>query len=119
MPMSPPETTSLGELADDLAELHREQRAADGAHELAGALASMPRISSGACSLSTLVRASAMLSGDRLGELRPDRHGLPSTHCLRGDQRGVDGELADRGDLVEPEGRDVERLVELRALAPG
>ena len=65
------------ELADDLAELHREQGAADGAHHLAGVLQHRLHL------LRRLLGEHAGervgdAEGDRLGELRPERHGLPS-----------------------------------------
>ena len=107
----------VGELADHLAELHREQGAADVAHELAGVAHHAAELL-GRLLLEHAGERVGDRGGDRFGELGPDRHGRLGP-AGAGEQRGFDGELGDAGRLVEPEGGDVERLLQRGPLRGG
>ncbi len=102
------------ELAHDLTQLHREQGTADGAHDLPGVGDHALHL------LRCLLREDAGerirdAEGDGFGELAPEGHRL-ACPLRPADQEGRTGELRHRGDLVEPEGGDVEGLVECSAL---
>ena len=99
-----------GELADHLAELHREERPADATHHAARARDHRAHLFG-----SLLGHHAGERIGDRrrdrLGELRPDRHGRRDPGAA-GEQLGRLRERREVDRLVEPEGRDLECLVE-------
>jgi hypothetical protein len=99
-----------GQLPDHLAELHGEERAAEVPHHAAGARDHAAHLLRGVL-LEDLGEGVGDAQRDGLGELRPHRH-RELGPLGAGDEARGHRELADVGDLVEPERGDVERLVE-------
>ena len=116
--MSPPETTSVASwpttwpscIAKSVPPMLRIMRLAPCDHRahLFGRLLAHARA----------VRASAMRRRDRLGELRPDRHGRRDPGAA-GEQLGGLRQRREVDRLVEPQRRDVEGLVEACPLIGG
>ena len=105
----------FGEVADDLAELRREQRAADRAHEAPGSLHETLHVFGG---LFAQGRRQSIgdTRRDRCGELLPHREGgLDPGAAREGHRRS--GQLRDRGRLAQPQGGQRERLIQVGALA--
>nr|BFF11912.1 hypothetical protein GCM10025699_32150 [Microbacterium flavescens] len=107
----------LREVSHDLAQLRREERAADRPHEASGPLDEALHVVGG-----VLAECSGERVGDagrhRLGELLPDRQGRLDP-AAAGERLRLVGELRDRGRLAQPQGGQGERLVEVGALAGG
>ena len=107
-----------GELPDDLAELHREQRAAHVAQQLRRVGTEHPGRVVGEGFVEHLRQGVRDRGRDRLGELRPHRHrrlgpaGAVQQHRLL-------GEAGDVGGLVEPQRGDVQCGLERGALVGG
>ncbi len=103
-----------GKLAHNLAELHGEQGSTHVAHELARALHHFAHFL-GSVLLEHVGEGVGDRRGYRFGKLGPHRHGGDDPFRTAHQARSC-GELGQVGDLVEPQGRDVEGLLELRAL---
>ncbi len=99
----------LRELPDHLAELDREQCAADAAHGLRDVAEHRLQLFRRTL-LDGLGEGVRDAQRHRFGDLRPHRCGRPRP-LLAGEQARRRGELGDGRGLVEPERRDLERLV--------
>lgn len=96
------------ELPDDLSELHREQGAADAPHDATGTAEHAPELL-GRLLVDDLGEGVGDARRDGLGDLAPDRHRRGRPLLARHEARRR-GELGDRGDVVQPQCGDLERL---------
>ena len=106
-----------GELADHLAELHREERPADAPHHAARARDHRAHLFGRLLGHHAGERVGDRRR-DRLGELRPDRHGRRDPGAA-GEQLGGLRQRREVDRLVEPQGSDLECLVESCPLVGG